>query len=125
MGDDAPIVLTRGIAAAKAGKPWSKEEARAHLNRLLHRIDAEPDQKASAWFWLGRIEEDPSQQRKYLESSLALDPSNGQAHQLLAILDGRLKPEDIVDPDEPVQPVTTDNSLSATGVRRFVCRECG
>ena len=125
MLDDVRILLARGIAAAKTGLPGSREEARLNLERVLHGNDAESGQKAAAWLWLSRIEEDPAEKRRCLESALAVDPGNGQAHQGLAILDGRLKPEDIVDPYHPVQPFTPDSSLSAAGVRRFVCPKCG
>ena len=108
MPDDVRILLARGIAAAKAGLPGSREEARSNLERVLHGNDAESGQKAAAWLWLSRIEEDPAEKRRCLESALVLDPGNGQAHQWLAILDVRLKPEDIVGRHYSVQPVTPD-----------------
>src|SRR5262245_47156727 len=123
MLDDVRMMLARGIAAAKAG-PQGKDEARSHLERVV-RANAEPDQKATAWLWLSRVEEDPAKKRRCLESALALDPGNGQAHQWLSILDGELKPEDILDPHDSIQPVKPTRSASETEVRRFVCPNCG
>src|SRR4029077_16185796 len=125
MRDDVQLVLTRGIAAAKSSYPGSREEAKLELERVLRASDAESDQKAAAWLWLSRITNDPAEQRRCLESALAMDPGNGEAHQLLAILDGRLKPEDIVGPHDAIQPVSPNSSLSGGEVRRFVCPRCG
>ena len=125
MRDDVQLVLTRGIAAAKSNYPGSDEEARLELKRVLRAVDAETDQKAAAWLWLSRLTNDPAEKRRCLESALAMDPGNGEAHQLLAILDGRLKPEDIVGPHDAIQPVSPNSSLSAGEVRRFVCPKCG
>jgi hypothetical protein len=125
MRDDVQLVLTRGIAAAKSSYQGSVEEARGELQRVLRAVDAESDQKAEAWLWLSRITNDPAERRRCLESALAMDPGHGEAHQLLAILDGRLKPEDIVGPHASVQPVSPNSSLSVGEVRRFACPKCG
>src|SRR5262245_24942637 len=125
MRDDVQPYLTRGIAAAKSKYPGSAEEARWELERVLRRIDAEADQKAEAWLWLSRITDDLVEKRRCLESAMAMDPGNGEVRQSLAILDGHLKPEDIVGPHDAVHPVTPNSSLATGEVRRFACPKCG
>jgi hypothetical protein len=125
MRDDVQLLLTRGIAAAKSTYPGSTDEARSELERVLREIDADAYQKCQAWLWLSRITNDSGEKRRCLESALAMDPGNGEVHQALAILDGRLKPQDIIGPHATVQAITPDGSLSATEIRRFVCPKCG
>src|SRR5512136_2740583 len=124
MSDAVQALLDRGIAALKAGLPANAEEARHYLERVLNDYDAEPQQKVRAWLYLSRIEEDPAKQRVCFESALALDPGNAEAHQGLAILDGRLKVEDIADSDLSRQPVIPDTELLPSGARRLVCPKC-
>jgi hypothetical protein len=125
MRDDVQLGLTRGIAAAKSSYPGSTEEARSELERVLRALHADSWQKGEAWLWLSRITSDVAEKRRCLESALAMDPGNGEAHQALAILDGYLKKEDIIGPHDAVQAVTPDSSVSATDIRRFVCPKCG
>ncbi len=120
MSESARDLLIRGIAAAKA---QDKDEARFYLEWAL-RTDADRQQKAEAWLWLSEISDDPADKRNCLEEVLAIDPANAVARRGLAILDGRLDPADIIDPDrhsvapqeEPSQPVKT---------HRFICQQCG
>ncbi len=123
MSESARDLLVRGIAAAKAG---DVEEARFHLERVL-RIDASLDQQAEAWLWLSEISDDPRVKRKCLEESLALDPGNYVARRALAVVEGRLNPNEIIDPDRP--PTTTtgepDSPKTPLQTRRFVCPQCG
>ena len=120
MSEGARDLLNRGIAAAKVE---DKDEARFYLEWVL-RTDADRQQKAQAWLWISEIAEDPSEKRDCLEEVLAFDPSNRLARRGLAILDGRLDPAEIVDPDrlpaelheEPSQPIRT---------QRFICQKCG
>jgi DNA-directed RNA polymerase subunit RPC12/RpoP len=120
MSEGARDLLNRGIAAAKVK---DKDEARFHLEWVL-RTDANRQQKAQAWLWLSEIADDPSEKRNCLEEVLAFDPSNRLARRGLAIIDGRLDPAEIVDPDrlptelpdEPSQPAKT---------QRFICQKCG
>ena len=125
MSDDVHLVLIEGVAAVKSGRPERRQEARVRLEEVLQRTDAEPDQKAEAWLWLSRIEQDPRKKRLCLESVLALDPANGSAHQGLAILDGRLRASDVMDPHEAVPPLEPPETPPATGVHRSVCPKCG
>jgi DNA-directed RNA polymerase subunit RPC12/RpoP len=121
MSDFVRELLVRGIAAARTGDPKDKAEARLYLERVLRAPDAELEQKAKAWLWLSQVEDDPAKKRECLENVLAFDPSDASARRGLAILDGRLKLEDQIDPRRPIGPLAPQ----AAAVRRYVCLKCG
>jgi DNA-directed RNA polymerase subunit RPC12/RpoP len=125
MSESVRQLLVRGVAAAKTGQVSDKREARFYLEWVLRSGDAASDQKASAWLWLSQIEDDPAKKRDCLENVLAWDPANGPARRGLALLDGRLKAEDIIDPNQPIEPVKADVEPQPTSVRRYVCPSCG
>jgi len=121
MSDDTRDLLVHGIAAAKAK---SKDEARHYLQWVIDAPDAEQDQIAEAWRYLAQISDDPKEQRNCLEQVLAYNPADPAARRALAILNGELKPEDIVDPDRMPAPATAQSAQPAPA-RRFVCAHCG
>ncbi len=125
MSESVRERLVRGIAAARAGRPESIEEARYCLEWVTRQEDADADQKADAWLWLSRVLEDPGKKREYLTNVLAVDPGNSSARQDLAILDGRLKAADVIDPNQTVPPVNSPGTVPAAGVYRYVCASCG
>ena len=114
-------LLVRGIAAAKTNTPQDADEARYYLKRVVGCDDASFEQRAKAWLWLSQIEDDPKTKRDCLENVLAIDPSDPLARRGLAILDGRLKTEDVVDPDKPIAPAAP----AAPQVHRYACPKCG
>lgn len=117
MSDSAQSMLVRGIAAAKAG---DKDEARFYLKWLLRRREAAPEQQARAWLWLSEVSDDAADKRLCLIKALEINPTDPTALRGLAILDGRLRPEEIVDdrqPLRPFEPVAT--------ARRYLCPHCG
>lgn len=120
MHQGARDLLTRGIAAAKAKE---RDEARFYLEWVL-RSDADPQQKAQAWLWLSEIAEDAAEKRNCLQEVLALDPSNRLARRGLAIVEGRLDPAEIIDPDrQPAAPQQEPPGSIKT--QRFMCQKCG
>lgn len=121
MSETVRQFLVRGIAAAKTNDPKDKEEARRYLNRAVNAQDADFDQRAKAWLWLSQLEDDPVKKRDCLENVLAIDPSDPLARRGLAIIDGRLKPEDVVDPNQPIEPAAP----ARPKVRRYACPKCG
>jgi predicted RNA-binding Zn-ribbon protein involved in translation (DUF1610 family) len=125
MSESVRQLLVRGVAAAKTGQARDTEEARFYLEWVLRNSDATSEQKTTAWLWLSQIESDPGKKRDCLENILALDPANGPARRGLAILDGRLKVEDIVDPNQPIEPLKPAATPPASGVRRYTCPQCG
>src|SRR2546423_2188463 len=110
----------RGVAAAQA---HDNEEARLFLEWALHEWDAygeyDREKRAEVNLWLSRVNDDPAKKREYLETVLAMDPTNAEARRDLAILDGRLKPEDIADLNKLVAPIAPDASPPSAGVGRY------
>jgi hypothetical protein len=112
-------LLVRGIAAAKGRETG---EARFFLTWLL-RLDPPADDRIEALYWLSEISTNPVEQRGYLEDMLVNDPGEPRARRKLAILDGKLDPDDIVDPDHLVKP--GPGAPAAAAADRFTCPHCG
>lgn len=110
--------MVRGIAAAKAKET---NEARRNLERALIN-DPDFDQKIEIWWWLSEISSDPVEQRQLVEDILAYRPTEARARRKLAILNGHLKPEKIIDPDRIPTPVPNEQAADAS---RFTCSKCG
>jgi predicted RNA-binding Zn-ribbon protein involved in translation (DUF1610 family) len=121
MSEGVRDMLVRGVAAAKAGE---RDEARFLLEWAERQEDASDEQRIEAWLWLSETTDDPRQKRAYIEQILAVDPSHPLARRGLAILQGRLDPEQIIDPDQAAPPVAQP-AATAENVRRFVCPQCG
>jgi DNA-directed RNA polymerase subunit RPC12/RpoP len=119
MSDTTHDLLVRGIAAAKAGEI---KEARFYFE-WLDRLDPPLDEHMDAWYWLSQISTDPSEKRRYLEDMLANDPGDGRARRALAILDGKLKVSQIVDPEKVGQPVPA--GVTSGNAQRMTCPKCG
>ncbi len=119
MGDEARDILVRGIAAAKAKE---FEEARHYLEWALN-LEPDPDQAEEAWYWLSEISASPAEKRRWLDNLLANNPGDARARRSLAILDGKLKPAEIIDPDRLKPGVV--GSPQAAGAQRFICPKCG
>jgi DNA-directed RNA polymerase subunit RPC12/RpoP len=119
----AQELLTRGLAAAQSGNPRDLEEAVFYLEWVTRDPDVTRDEEVQAWYWLSRLTGDPVRKRDCIENVLALQPSHPDARRDLAIIDGRLKPEDVrADPFAPVRPAAMDGPVE---VRRFPCPRCG
>lgn len=119
MSDSARELLVRGIAAAKAG---DKQEARFFLEWVL-RTDADHEQLVDAWYYLSQIADDPAARRECLENVLARDPTHPEARRSLAVIDGRLDPAAIIDPNR--SPAAPPAAQPPPMARRFVCQQCG
>jgi DNA-directed RNA polymerase subunit RPC12/RpoP len=119
MLGDKHELMVRGIAAAKAG---DVDEARLYLQWVLQR-DPDFNERSEVSLWMSRICDDPKEKRHWLEEALANNPNEPRARRELAILDGRLKPDEVVDPDK----VSTQSELPpqpANG-ERLECPKCG
>lgn len=121
MSASARDLLVRGIAAAKAREI---EEARFYLEWVL-RTDANRQQQIEAWWWLSEISEDPAEKRDCLENVLANEPGHAQARRSLAILDGRLDPDEVIDPNRLPDASTAAETPQPTRTRQFTCPRCG
>jgi len=119
MNEEAEDILVRGVAAAKNKE---LEEARHYLEWGL-RLDPDPDQTQEAWYWLSEVSTDPAEKRSWLENILAYNPGDARARRSLAILDGKLNPAEIIDPDKVTQQAA--GSPQTADARRFICPKCG
>lgn len=119
MNSSAFDLLSRGRAAAKSGE---MAEARRYLEWAL-RMDPSPEERQEALYWLSEASDDPREKRSLLEEILANNLGDARARRKLAILDGKLKPADIVDPDR-LQPQAPGAPRDAAA-QSFTCPRCG
>lgn len=118
IDDYSKSLLRNGIVEAKAG---NKEIARRYLDRALY-SSQNHDVMAEGWFWMSQVVDDPLEKRKALENCLAHDLQHTRARRMLAVLDGKLKADEIVDPDE-LSPASA--GLNQVDAQRFMCPKCG
>jgi hypothetical protein len=95
--------------------------ARRYFERALDAAD-DLQTQAQANFYLSQVVDDPRQKRQFLEETLAIDMGHAGARRALAILDGKLNPAGIVNPD--AIPTATPGTQAAQGLR-FPCQQCG
>ncbi len=112
-------LLSRGRAAAKAG---DAAEARRYLERCLN-LTPPFDERMEALYWLAEVSTDPKEKRSCLEEILANNLGDARARRKLALLDGKLQQNEIVDPDHIPAP-RADASPEAVA-RAFTCPKCG
>jgi len=95
--------------------------ARRYLERA---IDLADDRETRTWanYWMSQVTDDPVEKRKYLEEAVVNDPTHPEARKALAILDGKIKADEIVNPDAlPAQSTDTQSPTAD----RFTCPNCG
>ena len=118
ISDYGKDLLRTGIIEAKAGH---KEAAQRYLDRAVY-MSRDHDVMAEAWYWLAQVVDDANEKRKAIENCLAHDLQHARARKMLAILDGRLKEDEIIDPNQlPPAP----EGLRAADADRFMCPKCG
>jgi DNA-directed RNA polymerase subunit RPC12/RpoP len=120
MFDDeyAASLLKSGIIEAKAGEI---NLARNYLDRAIYAA-SDHDLRAEAWYWMSTTTQKAGEKRKMLENALANDLMHARARRALAVLDGKLKQDEIVNPD--ALPPAPDH-LTSVDAERFVCPKCG
>lgn len=102
-------LLVHGTAPAKAG---DKVEVERYLDWLL-RLNPSEREKIEAFHWLADLSDDPVIKRNYIDDVLARNPGDARARKKLAILNGELHPDDIIDPgqleiDRKTEPAHSD-----------------
>ncbi|GAB4424106.1 MAG: hypothetical protein Kow002_13680 [Anaerolineales bacterium] len=118
FGDYGKSLLRSGIIEAKAGE---KAVAARYLNRAVT-ASRDHDLLAEAWYWLSVVTDDVSEKRAMLENCLAHNMRHPRARRALAVIDGKLKEDEIIDPDKlPPAPA----ELTAANADRFMCPKCG
>ncbi|HUI89940.1 MAG TPA: hypothetical protein VLX61_14575 [Anaerolineales bacterium] len=111
-------LLKRGIIEAKAG---DKDTARRYFDRATY-TSSDHEVMAEAWYWMSQVTDDPAEKRGALENCLSNDLQHPEARRALAILDGKIKPDEIVNPEAlPAAPA----HLSQAEAQRFMCPKCG
>lgn len=120
MSESTRDLLVRGMAAAKAG---DVKEASFFLDWLLSHPDSSASERVEAWFALSQITADPKIRRDYLENVLANNPGHAGARRAMAVLDGKLNPAEIIDPDRLVIP--SGATPDPADPKRFICPQCG
>lgn len=102
-------------------KDGDKKMARRYLERLFL-ASRDYDQLADGWYYLSEISDDPIEKRNALEQALSYRMTHARARRALAVLDGRLKADEIINPDKKTTPLTGKSAASAD---RFACQNCG
>jgi hypothetical protein len=122
-------LLKQGLAAAHAvvfgGSEVDRKEAEFFLDWALSSGLPLNDQM-EAWLWLSRIATTPERKKECLDNVLAIRPSHPDARRDMAVLEGRLKPEDVrADPWASGQGVAQSATVARGEARRFPCPKCG
>lgn len=117
MSDTTRELLVRGVAAAKAKE---NKEARFYLEWML-RLEPTIEERMEAWYWFSQVSDDFKEKRGYLEDILANNPGDARARKALAILEGKLDPQKIINPDM----LPMDATAPQAGQDRMVCPQCG
>lgn len=112
-------LLVRALACIKGDEP---DNARRHIEHAL-RLPTTSQQKADAHFMLSLVSTSPEEKREHLSNALGYDPGHYRARKALAILDGKLKEAEIINPDT-FQPEAPAGPLERNG-ERFECPNCG
>jgi hypothetical protein len=102
-------------------KTGDRALARRYAEQALLFAD-DTETKVKANYVLSQVTDDPKQKRDCLETVLAYDPVHAEARRALAILDGKLKPEEIVDSNNLPAQATGEQNAQAD---RFTCPKCG
>ncbi len=110
--------LRDGITAAKNG-------SRRLAIRLLERANRMNPMDARPWLWLTETTDDPAEKRNYLEEALAVDPYNILARRGLALLDGKLDPDELLPVGEGIAPRPEQGAVRAQTETTFACPQCG
>ncbi len=118
MEEYSKELLRSGIIEAKTG---NLESACRYLDRAIY-MTSSHDVLAEAWFWMGEVTTAPAEKRKALENCLSHDLRHARARRALAILDGKLKADEVINPDKmPAAP----EGLRQANADRFMCPKCG
>ena len=117
--EEARRLLVRAIAFAKADEFLS---ARRMLERVLN-IPATVEQTAEAYYWLSVVCDTNEEKRDFLEKALGHNPTHHLARKNLAILDGKINEEDIIDPNK-IEFNNQGQIVNRDG-KAYKCKNCG
>jgi DNA-directed RNA polymerase subunit RPC12/RpoP len=117
--EESRRLLVEAIASAKAKEFKS---AKRILEKIL-RIPSTLEQTAEAHFWLSEISKGTEEKKEHLELAISINPTHHLARKKLAIVNGKLKESEIIDPDN-ISPEFPGGIIKSEG-KRYVCRNCG
>ena len=109
----------------KLGRLAVREGRLAEARELLSRAVEIDQEHSAAWLWLSATTEDPVEQKKYLEWALAADPKSPEARRGLAILQGKLRAKEVLEPGTEVSPRQPTEPEAAQARQTFLCPQCG
>ncbi len=113
-------LLRSGMIEARGG---DKALARRYLERAVYAADTgDHELMAEIWYWMSQVIPEPGEKRKALENALSHDLHHARARRELAILDGKLRTDELVDPENLPPP---PDYLQAADSQRFLCPQCG
>lgn len=118
MEDYSKELLKTGIVEAKAG---NKDSARRYFDRTIYMAGAH-SVIAEAWFWMSEVTDELAEKRKALENCITHDMNHARARRALAVIDGRIKADELINPDK--LPAAAEGSRAADA-QRFMCPKCG
>jgi hypothetical protein len=111
-------LMHNGVTALKHGELNS---ARNYFERALYSA-RDHDILADLWFYLSEVESDEEKKRHALDEALSYRMTHPRARRSLAILNGTLQVDEIVDSDRIAAPDASDRETNA---ERFDCPNCG
>lgn len=112
-------LLLEGIAAVKR-----KNYADATIS--LTRATQVNPHDARPWIWLSETTDELDKKIDYLGSAVAADPLNSAARRGLAVLKGKIKPDEIVEPDQAEDsPSTNHDPKEVNTLQTYQCPNCG
>lgn len=112
-------LLVHGIASAKVGE---NQQAYKYLERYLEQ-DPPIKEQIDAMYYLSLVSPTETEQRNWIEKILAIDPTEGRARRQLAILNGELSEEKLIDPDQI--HVQVPREMTVNELERYTCEKCG
>lgn len=118
FSDISNSLLRRGILEAKEGE---RNVALRYLVRVIYSTN-DRDTLAEAWYWMAVVTDDPTEKREMLENALSYDLLHARARRELALLDGKLEPDEIIDADA-LTPIP--EGVATVDADRFMCPKCG
>lgn len=118
----ARIRLSEGKTALHENRPV---DAYFALSFLLKARSTEAE-RAEAWFLLSQLFDEDADKRRCLEHALALQPKLTPARRALAMLEGRLSPQEIVDPNtiRSQQEAAAKAAAETAVAEQFACPRC-
>jgi len=111
-------LMYSGVTALKDG---DMRLARNYLERAIYSA-RDHDMLADLWFYLSEVERDEGRKRNALDEAISYRMTHPRARRSLAILNGTLTADEIVNADKIAAQGVRDRETNA---KRFECPNCG